>query len=94
MFNHPEFNNQPSYAHSSFFTEQTFNYHWFVGGLLGVCFLTGNLLLLPRLGAALTVVITVAGQIMMGVVIDTLGLFGASQQPFTFSKQWALFFYL
>ncbi|WNF18468.1 DMT family transporter [Staphylococcus warneri] len=69
-----------------FFTEQTFNYHWFVGGLLGVCFLTGNLLLLPRLGAALTVVITVAGQIMMGVVIDTLGLFGASQQPFTFFK--------
>ena len=48
-------------------TQQTsFNYTWFVGGLLGVCFLTGNLLLLPRLGAALTVVMTVTGQIFMG----------------------------
>ena len=69
---------------TSFFSGQTFNYTWFVGGLLGVIFLTGSLLLLPRLGAALTVVITVTGQILMGVVIDTFGLFGASQQQFTF----------
>ena len=67
-------------------THQDINYHWFIGGLLGVCFLTGNLLLLPRLGAALTVVITVAGQIIMGVTIDTLGLFGANEQSFTLLK--------
>ena len=79
---------------TSFFSGQTFNYTWFVGGLLGVIFLTGSLLLLPRLGAALTVVITVTGQILMGVVIDTFGLFGASQQQFTFLKQLGLFFNL
>ena len=70
----------------TFFSEQTFNYTWFFGGLLGVIFLTGNLLLLPRLGAALTVVITVTGQIIMGVIIDTFGLLGAHQQSFTFLK--------
>lgn len=65
-------------------TQQTsFNYTWFVGGLLGVCFLTGNLLLLPRLGAALTVVMTVTGQIFMGVIIDTFGILGAQQHTFT-----------
>lgn len=77
---------------TSFFSGQTFNYTWFVGGLLGVIFLTGNLLLLPRLGAALTVVITVTGQILMGVVIDTFGLFGASQQQFTFFKAIGIIF--
>lgn len=68
-------------------TQQTsFNYTWFVGGLLGVCFLTGNLLLLPRLGAALTVVMTVTGQIFMGVIIDTFGILGAQQHTFTTLK--------
>ena len=63
---------------SSFYAGHSIDYHWWVGGLLGVCFLTGNLLLLPRLGAALTVVMTVAGQIIMGVIIDTLGLLSQS----------------
>ncbi|RLY51451.1 hypothetical protein D9V12_09550, partial [Staphylococcus epidermidis] len=44
---------------SDTFSKQTLNYTWVLGGLLGVIYLTGNLLLLPRLGAALTVVITV-----------------------------------
>ena len=71
---------------SSFYAGHSIDYHWWVGGLLGVWFLTGNLLLLPRLGAALTVVMTVAGQIIMGVIIDTLGLLGANQTSFTFLK--------
>lgn len=70
----------------SFYQQQTFTYQWILGGLLGVCFLTGNLVLLPRLGAALTVVITVSGQIIMGVLIDTFGLFNAQSHPFTFFK--------
>lgn len=45
-------------------------------------FLTGNLLLLPKLGATLTVIATVAGQIIMGVIIDTFGLFGATIHDF------------
>ena len=77
---------------SSFYAGHSIDYHWWVGGLLGVCFLTGNLLLLPRLGAALTVVMTVAGQIIMGVIIDTL-LLGANQTSFTFLKVWELFYY-
>ncbi|MDH5059324.1 DMT family transporter, partial [Enterococcus faecalis] len=45
---------------AQFYNNQSFSYIWFVGGMLGVIFLTGNLLLLPRLGASLTVVMTVA----------------------------------
>ena len=76
----------PQVLTPEFFSKQTLNYTWVLGGLLGVIYLTGNLLLLPRLGAALTVVITVTGQIIMGVIIDTFGLLGAHQQSFTLFK--------
>jgi transporter family-2 protein len=69
-----------------FYSGQSLSYVWFVGGALGVIFLTGNLLLLPRLGASLTVVMTIAGQIIMGVTIDTFGWFGAPHEPFTIFK--------
>ncbi|MCC1226459.1 DMT family transporter [Staphylococcus aureus] len=69
-----------------FYNNQSFNYTCVVGGLLGVSFLTGNLLLLPKLGATLTVIATVAGQIIMGVIIDTFGLFGATVHDFNLIK--------
>jgi len=66
-----------------FLSEQSFHYYWFAGGMIGVVFLTGNLLLLPRIGASLTVVISLTGQIVMGVIIDFFGWFDAQIQPFT-----------
>lgn len=77
---------------TDFYSNQSLSYIWFVGGILGVIFLTGNLLLLPRLGASLTVVMTVAGQIIMGVTIDTFGWFGADVEPFTMFKVLGILF--
>lgn len=77
---------------TDFYSNQSLSYLWFVGGILGVIFLTGNLLLLPRLGASLTVVMTVAGQIIMGVTIDTFGWFGADVEPFTMFKVLGILF--
>lgn len=67
----------PQKLSPSFFINQDISISSFSGGLFGVIFLTGNLLLLPRIGAALTVVMTVSGQILMGLVIDHFGFFGA-----------------
>ena len=52
---------------------------WWVwlGGAMGVCFVLGNILLLPRLGAVQTVVLPILGQVMMGLCNDRFGLFGA-----------------
>ena len=58
-----------------------FSYIWFTGGMLGVVYLTGNMILLPRIGAALTVIMTVAGQMVIGLFIDTFGWFEAPVQP-------------
>lgn len=66
-----------------FLSEQSFHYYWFTGGMIGVIFLTGNLLLLPRLGASLTVVISLTGQMVMGVIIDAFGWFDAPIQALT-----------
>ncbi|HEC2224080.1 TPA: DMT family transporter [Staphylococcus delphini] len=57
-----------------------FDYYWYLGGLMGVIYLTGNMILLPRIGASLTVVTTITGQILMSVLIDTFGWFNVGVQ--------------
>lgn len=53
---------------------------WFAG-VFGVTFLTGNVLLLPKLGSLKTVIMPVTGQIVMGLLIDAFGWFGTTAQP-------------
>lgn len=47
------------------------------GGLLGVVVLTANIFLFPRLGSVQTVVLPILGQVIMGLLIDHFGWFGA-----------------
>ena len=53
----------------------------YLGGICGVTFLTGNVILFQKLGGVQTVVLPVLGQIAMGLAIDALGLFRASVTP-------------
>lgn len=61
---------------------------WWVwlGGILGVFFLTSNILMFPKLGAIQTIILPILGQVLMGEVIDIFGLFGAQQHPLTWLK--------
>lgn len=52
-----------------------------MGGICGVVFLTGNILLFAKLGGVQTVVLPVLGQICMGLVIDNFGLFASQKTP-------------
>lgn len=47
-----------------------------VGGALGAVFLSANVYLAPKLGAAATLCFVIAGQIVAAMIIDWLGLFG------------------
>ena len=58
----------------------------FLGGVCGVTVLTGNILMITRLGAVLIVVLPAAGQIAMGLIIDAFGLFEATQINLTFAR--------
>jgi len=51
-----------------------------------VCFVLGNILLFPRLGAVQTVVLPILGQVIMGLAIDRFGLFGAPVLEVTFMR--------
>ena len=46
------------------------------GGILGVVFITSNILLLPIVGASLTVVLALSGQMIIALIIDHFGWFG------------------
>ncbi|RRK10479.1 DMT family transporter [Lactiplantibacillus garii] len=57
-----------------------------LGGLFGVIYLTGNILLFPKLGSVQTVIMPVLGQILMGLLVDNFGWFGASVARLTVSR--------
>lgn len=57
-----------------------------LGGFFGCIFLTGNILLFPKLGAVQTVIFPVLGQIIAGLLIDEFGWFGAPMLPLGLTK--------
>jgi transporter family-2 protein len=46
-----------------------------------VAYLTGNILLAPKLGAGALVALIVAGQLIFSVLLDHFGWFGFLQHP-------------
>jgi transporter family-2 protein len=54
-------------------------YVWFAGGVMGTIYLTGNILLAPRLGAGELVGLVVAGQLIFSVLLDHFGWIGFAQ---------------
>jgi transporter family-2 protein len=51
-------------------------YVWVAGGAFGTAYLTGNILLAPRLGAGALVGLVVTGQLLFAVVCDNFGWLG------------------
>ncbi len=60
-------------------------YAW-AGGLCGVIFVVTAAWSVPRLGVATTITLMVAGQLLVGLVLDHLGAFGAPQSPISLTK--------
>lgn len=52
---------------------------WPAGGALGIAYLTGNIVLAPRLGAATLTGLIVVGQLTWSVALDHLGWLGFEQ---------------
>ena len=56
-------------------------YSWLAGGLLGTAYLTGNIILAPKLGAGALVGLVVTGQVLFSVLLDHFGWIGFEQHP-------------
>lgn len=54
-----------------------------LGGLLGIFYLTGNILLFPKIGSVQTVIFPVLGQVLMGLLIDDFGWFNGTVTALT-----------
>lgn len=54
-----------------------------IGGLLGAFFITATIILLPRIGVAMTVSLIVAGQMITALVMDHFGLLGLEVRQIT-----------
>jgi transporter family-2 protein len=57
-------------------------YYW-LGGLLGALYVTGIIVLAPRLGTALTFGLTIAGQMILGLIMDHFGWLNLPVNPIT-----------
>ena len=51
------------------------------GAFFSVMFVTGNIVLLPRIGSVQTTILSALGQIIMGTLIDTFGWFQSATRP-------------
>ncbi len=58
---------------------------WWVwgGGLLGAVFVTAAAAFAPRLGAATFISITIAGQVLVSILLDHFGVVGFAARPVT-----------
>ncbi|HLS52607.1 MAG TPA: DMT family transporter, partial [Tissierellaceae bacterium] len=59
---------------------------YFIGGALGLVYITVNIFLMPYLGAALTTVSGMLGQMILALVIDHFGLLGIRKRKVTSRK--------
>lgn len=57
-----------------------------VGGLLGAFYVAMSIILLPKLGVAMTVSLIIAGQMLMSVVMDHFGLLGVPVREVTTAR--------
>lgn len=55
-------------------------------GLLGAFYVTSVIILTPRLGAALTFGLVIAGQLLMALLMDHYGLLGVQVQHFNWPR--------
>jgi len=57
-----------------------------VGGLYGAVFVVAAAWGVPRLGAALTITLMVAGQLLVALLLDHFGALGVPKQPMNLAK--------
>ena len=57
-----------------------------IGGLYGCLFVTSIAWGIPKLGVATTMTLVVAGQLLLGVILDHFGALGTPTQPISWAR--------
>jgi bacterial/archaeal transporter family-2 protein len=56
---------------------------WWLGGFFGAAYLGASIVLVPRIGAATTIALVVAGQLVCSLALDHYGLLGVPRHTLT-----------
>ncbi|MET3792699.1 DMT family transporter [Aquamicrobium terrae] len=56
------------------------------GGLLGAVYVTTNIMLIPRIGAAALIAFLITGQLIAGMVVDRIGFLGVAVREITLGR--------
>jgi Uncharacterized protein conserved in bacteria len=56
------------------------------GGLLGAFYVATSIILLDKLGAAMTISLIIAGQMLMSLIMDHFGLLGMEVKPISLGR--------
>ena len=62
----------------------------YTGGIFGIVIVGGTIVVIPHLGAVLTSIVFILGQLLMAVFVDHFGLFGLAKRRVTLQKIFAL----
>lgn len=57
-----------------------------IGGILGAFFVASAVILVPRIGVALTFSLIIAGQMLVTLIIDHFGWLGVPEKPINFVR--------
>ena len=80
---------------SFFFTEETFptvvtikasSWWSWLGGLLGALYILSLIILSQYINIGLLTILALAGQLVMAIIVDHFGWFGAKVNPITYTK--------
>jgi transporter family-2 protein len=66
----------------------------YLGGVLGIGYVLGNILSIPRLGVATTICSAIVGQMAGSYLVDTFGWFGVVKLPFSSARLVGMFLLL
>ena len=65
---------------------RTLPWYCWIGGLYGAVFVVAAAWGVPRLGVALTITLMVAGQLLIGLILDHFGAFGTPARPINLGR--------
>ncbi len=62
------------------------NWYDWTGGIIGVIYVTGIIMIIPRLGAGFAFALIVGGQLLMSLIMDHYGILGLPVNEISWSK--------
>lgn len=71
---------------SSIWTTKNIPWIAWTGGVLGAYFVACTVILVPRLGVALTFSLIIAGQMALTLIIDHYAMFGVPERPISLAR--------